>query len=321
MMSPEQHYGLLALRPGAEGTTPLPGGDASRWRALPTLQRGALVGADSATLRVGNDEGYVYLALEAAAWRGRPFDWDSTRLQLAIDTYRPELGQTVLPTSGVRSGAGFEFLIEINGPADAQLEVLPEYDPYMPFRLVGSGAFFGEHFRRPVLSTLRTDGVFDTLYTLTNRPRFTDKGTLIHGSGINIGRLRYGKAAEHSLADWWYDADAGLLELRIPWQMLNVSDPSSRQVLFESDPARALGERPDAPASQLTGVPTDGFRFGVVALRPGPDVAGTIPARDAYGNWPLAGFRTWSWAGWEMPTWHEYLKPAYSAMQRLWAAP
>ena len=260
-------------------------------------------------------------ALEAASWKGRAFPWDSTRLQIAIDTYRADLGQVVLPTSGLRSGAAFEFLVELNGPADAQLKVLPEYNPYMPHRLVESGAFFGEHFRRPILSTRRYDGVFDTLYALTNRPRFTDQGVLIRGSGINVGRLRYDTAERNSLADWWYDAEAGMLELRLPWAMLNVSDPSSRQVLFESDPLQATGQRPDAPPSVLTGLRTDGFRFGVVALRPGPDIAGTIPATDEYGNWPLTRFRTWAWPEWETPTWHEYLKPAYFALQRLWAAP
>lgn len=321
MLSPEQHYGMLALRPGAPGTTPLPGGDAARWRALPEWQRGVLFGRDSVTLRTGSDEGYMYLALEARSWRGRPFPWDSTRLQIAIDTHDPDRGQVVLPTSGIRSGAAFEFLIELNGPQDAQLKVLPEYNPYMPHRLVESGAFFGEHFRRPILSTRRYDGVFDTLYALTNRPRFTDKGELIRGSGFNMGRLLHARASENSLADWWYDVESGMLQLRLPWPMLNVSDPSSRQVLTESDPAQALGERPDAPRSQLTGVRTDGFRFGVVGLRSGPEIAGTIPARDEYGNWPLNRFKTWAWPEWETPTWHEYLKASYYSLQKLWAAP
>lgn len=75
---------------------------------------------------------------------------------------------------------------------------------------------------------------------------------------MNVGRLRYARAVDHSLADWWYDQEAGVLQLRLPWPMLNVSDPSSRQVLFESDPLQATGQRSDAAASRLTGVRTDG---------------------------------------------------------------
>jgi hypothetical protein len=84
---------------------------------------------------------------------------------------------------------------------------------------------------------------------------------------------------------------------------------------------RALAPVEGERESQLTGVPTEGFRFAVVAMRPGPDVIGTIPQLDAYGNWPRNGFVTWTWRGWEEPTWHEYLKPAYFALQRLWRAP
>ena len=321
IMSPEEHYGLLALRPGLSDRSPVLGGAPARWRALEAVQRGPLLGADTVTLRAGQDEGFVYLALDAASWRGRPFPWDSTRLQLAIDTFDPALGQLLLPTSGLRSGAAFEFLLELNGPADAQLKVLPEYLPFTPARLVESGTNYGEPFRRPLLSVRRQDAVFDTLYALTNRPRFMTDGRRVRGSGYNVGRLRFGTAERDSNADWWYDARAGILQLRLPWALLNVGDPSSRRVLFESDPEQALGRRPDAPPSERTSVLTDGFRFGVVALRRGPDVLGTLPALDEFGDWPLASFRTWSWPTWETPTWHEYLKPSYFALQRLWSAP
>jgi tetratricopeptide (TPR) repeat protein len=320
-LSPEQHYGIMALLAGAPGTTPELGADAGRWRALQVLQRGPLLGRDSAALRVGNDEAYVYLALEFPTLRGRPFPFATTRLQIAMDTYRPDLGQVVLPVSGLRSSAGFEFLLEVNDTTDAQLKIVPDYNPYMPQRLVEGGAFFGEHFRRPILSVRRYDGVFDSLFALTNRPRFTGDGMQIRGRGINIGRLRFGTLAANTLADWYWDAAAGLLEFRLPWGMLNVSDPSSGAILFESDVERALHPSDTGPGSQLVGKPSDGFRFGVVALRPGPDVVGTIPSLNAYGNWQSDAFVTWKWKTWDTPTFHAHLKPVYEALQRLWAAP
>jgi hypothetical protein len=242
-------------------------------------------------------------------------------LQLVIDTFDPALGQTVLPTSGLLSETGFEFLVEIGGPADALVKVLPEYSPLQRAHLVMSGEFYGEPFRRPVLSVRREDGVFDTLFVLTNRPRFIGPGRQVRGAGHNPGRLRYGRAADHSLADWWYDEREGMLQLRLPWGLLNVGDPSSRRVLAESDPEQALGRKPGAPPSRRASVVTDGFRFAVVAWTPGPDVLGTIPALDADGKWPMDRFRTWTWQTWENPTWHEYLKPAYRSLQQLWSAP
>ena len=320
-LSPEQHYGIMALLAGAPGTTPELGGDRLQWQKIPALQRGALFGRDSATLRVGDDESYVYVALEVPHFRGQAFPFSTTRLQVGIDTYRADLGQVILPVSGLRSGAGFEFLLEVNDTSDAQLKILPDYNPYMPQRLVESGAFFGEHFRRPIISVRRYDGMFDTLFALTNRPRFRGNGTRIRGRGVNMGRLHFGTLASSSLSDWWWDSAAGILEIRLPWGLLNVSDPSSGQILFESDPEHALHPTEEGPTSQLVGKPSDGFRFGVVALRNGPDIAGTIPALDAYGNWPLAAFTTWKWQTWQTPGFHAHLKPVYQALQRLWAAP
>jgi len=321
MGNPEEHYGMVALRPGVEGKVPLPGGPIAPWQALAPLQRGRLLGTDSVTMRVGSDEGFVYVALESAAWRARAFPWDATRLQLAIDTHGATLGQGLLPTSGLFSQAGFEFLVELNGPADAQLRVLPEYSPYRSPIEVESGEFYGEPFRRPLLSVRREDGVFDTLYALLNRPRYIAEGRKVRGVGRNVGRLRYGRAQDDSNADWWYDAASGMVQLRLPWGLLNVADPSSRRVMTESDPEQALGRRPGAPPSQRASVATEGFRFAAVAWRPGPDVLGTIPALDAQGHFTIERMPLWTWPTWETPTWHEYLKPAYRALQQYWAAP
>ena len=321
VMSPEKNYGIMAMLAGAPGTTPELGGDAARWHGIHALQSGALLGRDSATLRVGNDEAYVYVALDIPSLRGKPFPFATTKLQMGIDTYRADLGQAVLPLSGLRSGAGFEFMLEVNDTTDAQLKVAPDYNPYMPDRLAVGGAFFGEHFRRPIYSPRRSDGVFDTLFALTNRPRFMGDGKLVRGRGINVGRLRYGTLAANTINDWWWDAAAGVLEIRLPWGLLNVSDPSTGKILYESDVQLALHPPETGKGSELAGLQSDGFRFGVVAMRPGPDVLGTIPKLDPYGNWPLSGFTTWKWKTWDTPTYHAHLKPVYDALQKLWALP
>lgn len=321
VLSPEQNYGVIAIHAGRDGTTPLPGGDASKWTALKVLERGPLFGkADTSLVHMGNDEAYVYVAIEAPSLRGTPFPWPSERMQIAFDTFHPELGQTLLPTSGLRSEVGFEFLVELNGPTDAQLLVTPEYNPYVPARLTTGGDFFGEHFRRPILSRKRTDGQFDSLFALTNRPRYAHDGTFFPGSGVNMGRLVYARAADNTLADWYYDQNAGLLELRLPWGLLNVSDPSTNKVLYESDTTLALHPPDDCPpCSVLTGLPSDGMRVAVVALGGGPLLTGTIPALTPYGRFARSSFPTYTWPGWTEPTWHEYIKPTYGALRDLWA--
>jgi len=93
------------------------------------------------------------------------------------------------------------------------------------------------------------------------------------------------------------DADARLVEVRVPWGLLNVTDPSSRTVLAR---VRDPGPFPTAV--------TDGFRFEVVALaRDGATVRTRLPAG-----------RLYTWPTWDAPVFHERLKPAYYAMKELW---
>src|SRR6266571_9071614 len=55
---------------------------------------------------------------------------------------------------------------------------------------------------------------------------------------------------------------------------------------------------------------TDGFRFDVAAL---DRSRGGVVAR-------LGAGQTYAWPTWEVPTWHERLKPAYEAMRDVWGS-
>lgn len=290
-MDAEQHYGLLGQYAGPERTAPELGGDPTRWRALR-----ALGGNDSLRLRVGSDEAYLYLALQVDGGSLAP---DSARYLVGIDTYRRDRGEFRLPgVPGI--GTGVEFYLALSDSTDGRLFVTRSYNPYIaPWPGMGpTGLDPFYNFLCTVES--RTDaGQFDSLFVTTNRFRVTRGGTTIPARGVDRGRLRYGRQAESSLADWYLDRHAGLVEVRLPWGLLNVTDPSSRTILT------AIRER----GVVLTAT-TDGFRFVVAGLRRGDDhVIAYLPA-DA----------TYTWPTWEQPTWHERLKPAYYAMRDLWGS-
>src|SRR5437870_5190142 len=88
-------------------------------------------------------------------------------------------------------------------------------------------------------------------------------------------------------------------ELRMAWGLLNVPDPSSRHVMVRY---RRNGTFETAV--------TDGFRFDVAAL---DRSRGGVVAR-------LGAGQTYAWPTWEVPTWHERLKPAYEAMREVWGS-
>jgi tetratricopeptide (TPR) repeat protein len=291
VMDAEQNYGLLGEYAGDAAATPEPGGDPARWRALPLLEH-----AGPVALRVGADASYLYLGLE-----GGP-SLDSTRYILGLDTYAPASGERTLPGLSLVSDAGFEFALVLNDTTDAQLLVVPWYNPYLLPR-PGSGptaldAFYhwGAALQHP---RTRRAGAWDSLFVTTNRWRIARDGRTFPAKGVNRGRLRYGRADSSSLADWYADRVAGLVEVRLAWGLLNVTDPSSRRVL-----------RRIVPPDRFVTAVTAGFRFAVAA---------TARGDGAVRVW-LPANATYSWPTWEEPVWHERLKPVYAALRDLWAS-
>jgi hypothetical protein len=289
VMDAEQYFGLLGEYAGDSATTPEPGDNPVPWRALRVLEQG-----DRVTLRVGADASYLYIALDG----GPPLD--STRYVVGIDTYRRDRGELTLPKTSVASEVGFEFALVLHDTADAQLLVVPWYNPYLVPR-VGAGptALDALYNDSGTVDVERTDGGWDSLFVATNRWRIARDGRTFRARGVNRGRLRYGRAAHSSLVDWYCDPSARLIEVRLPWALLNVTDPSSRRIMLR------LG-----PGATFETTATDGFRFGValVGKRDGA-VRAWLPARTTY-----------TWPTWEQPVWHERLKPAYAALRDVWRA-
>jgi hypothetical protein len=306
VMDAEQSYGILGQYGGDAGRPRL-GGDPAPWRALRTIDERP-TDADRAphTLRAGADESYLYLAVELIPGR---FAWDSLGIQLAIDTYLPLIGQHLVLPVGVKSEIGFEFLVDLLTPDSATIRVTPDYNRHTGRPSAASGDDLGHFNRRPVVPVDREDGRFDSLFVVTNRARFGRDGTFFPARGSDRGRLSFGTEARSTLADWYVDETAGLLELRLPWDLLNVTDPSSRTLLYDRD---SVGQFGTARAGD--------FHFGVLVWRKGdvPVVVQAVPAlRD--GGWRAADFAGWHWSGWSEPRSHAGLKPVYDSLKSLWS--
>jgi hypothetical protein len=310
VMDAEQHYGILGMYAGDDSTTPELGGDRDRWHALTEISSSsAAAEARPGSLRIGSDESYLYLAVEFPGLAGRAFPWDSLGIRLALDTYRAELGQHRLQ-GGPASEIGFEFLADLTSDGDGTLRVTPDYNPYAGRDAIVDGDDDGRFARRPVTTTSRDDGRFDSLFVITNRARFARNGRFFPATGYDRGRLRAGTEAQSTLSDWYFDRAAGLLELRLPWGLINVSDPSTGTVLYDEGTTGSIGT-----------AASDGLRIGAVvwSRSTGHPVAALPALRD--GRWRAADFTSWSWKTWETPRWHQRLKPVYDSLKSLWSEP
>jgi hypothetical protein len=311
VMDAEQHYGILGMYAGDRATKPRLGGDVSRWLALPPLAAAASPHREGpATLRVGSDESHVYLALELPQRAGSDFPWQERDVAIALDTYRADLGQRTLPGGPITGDIGFEFVATFRDTSEAELRITPDYSPYVGGDAIINGDDYGRFGRRPIMTLTREDGRFDSMFVITNRARFTRDGRFIPARGTNRGRLRFGAEAQSTLSDWYWDRPAGVLELRLPWNLLNVSDPSTRTLLYEESTGGEIGTRQ-----------SDGFRIGVAIVggpRATPTLLAAIPEPGRDGRWHAYQFQSWQWQGWTTPRYHQRLKPVYDSLQAVW---
>ena len=160
----------------------------------------------------------------------------------------------------------------------------------------------------------RYDGEFDSLYVITNRARFGRDGTFFPATAYPRGVLQHGSHQASTLSDWYFDEGAGLLELRLPWALLNVTDPSSARILYEETIDTAVVNPPFGT------VQSDGLRVGALVYRRGgrPSIVTAVPAVTWPARWDADQFVTRAWKTWSVPTYHQRLKPVYYTLKALW---
>ena len=294
----EQNFGLIAARPGRDGPTIVLDGLTTDWQHVPIHQQGGK--SDRLAMRITSDEGFLYVLVEIES--DRSLAEPGSELWLAIDTYDAQRGSHRLPDpAGLKTTPGFEFLVQIEDRDHARILVDRPYD------------LFSQRNRRPYRSTDNDRGDFVEISVFTNRDRYGRDGTYYPARGYSRSPLRHGTTRAEdeqydSLSDWFLSADGTTLELRLPWGLLNVADPSSRRVTHETT-------RQD---DVVDTVETDGFRFQLLWLENSPRGRRRVTAIPARGS-TLKGFPTYLWPGWESPTYHLRRKRSFGIVRDGWS--
>ncbi|WP_243317591.1 hypothetical protein [Geothrix paludis] len=304
-MDAEENYGLIAYRPGAKGPSILIDGKAEDWARIPAYLEGR-----GLSLKVVADEGWLHLGL----FLPRPVDFSKEAILVGLDTVDVRRGDHRLPwVAGPRSEAGLEFVILFQGPDHTGVFVdapyaIPDYRP-LPQHRYQSVANEAGRFLLPTAKS--------------NHPRIGRDGTRFPGHTTEIGWLRQGTQdradpAFDSRAEWQAGrgpGGQGFLEARIPWTLLQVTDPSQRMVL--DDPGRKHGDPLESSKST-------GFRFVLAILdadKPlgeGPSALRlTLPAA-VRGSIPVPPLYTWP--TWSRPTFHRFRKLSFAIYQKALAA-
>jgi hypothetical protein len=333
----EQMFGLMSFDPGASKPVVTVDGKTTDWEKA-GIRPLTVPGASGASalrqyndgydeqrridrVYMASDERYVYFRLDFGK-SGKPLDWTRTGATILLDTV-PDQGQTAVLGGELTSEAGFDFAIDLKGPDASRIWV----DSYYDLHELQYGRMLQMIPQAPYADK-RDNGVFHKqLLTLNKQltiPNRQGDDSVIPFESYETGVLRFGVADPDSpqydsLADAAFNAKDASVELRIPWQLLHMKDPSMHEAVGD---IRLKG----LDAS----VQTPGFRVAVVTTKPEPDaepaqqpggpaIADSLPSA-SNGMLRAPDMPFYQWEGWEFPQTHERLKKSYYKLKETLAA-
>ncbi|MGB9791536.1 MAG: family 2 glycosyl transferase [Thermacetogeniaceae bacterium] len=277
----EQRFGILSFDPGEKERGVCVDGDASEWS-----QRKPLLATDEGELCAAADEEGVYFLLRLK----RPYR-EGSRIIIPIDTI-PGQGNEAMKGDGVDLGRPCEFVVVIDGKRNSRVLVDAYYNPFY--------YIYGEQLKmleRDSAYYVKGSGEFRPIFLCLSRPVFLpQEKRAIPLKKVETGRLRFGNAnpaaADYdSLADFAYKGS--VVELRIPWQLLNIMDPSSRMAMA------------DLHGGGITPVKIPGFYVSFLVLGDGSRGSRSAPR-----------YAFFTWREWKKPSYHERLKRSYEIVKR-----
>ncbi len=279
----EQYFGLLSFDPGSEQSVCYVDGDASEWTDDDIVaDRGDM------KLSMKYDEKFVYFMVKKD---GLNIDKDKIYIPLDIT---PKSGSSYYEEKNMLFDRAVDFIIELEGKQNSRVRVQERYE---------------------VLRSNYSENVYEfNAYLKDNipskdSPRFTNIDMILQtatpliynnmqapAETFETGKLTYGNANPsskdfNSLADFM--AGDGFVEIKLPWQLLNFSDPSLMTI--HDDYYEHYGIEYIEVSEIWAGLSSNGSEPRRAELKP---------------------FKLKKWEN--TVTYHERLKSSYYALQKYW---
>jgi tetratricopeptide (TPR) repeat protein len=328
-MNPAEFFGLMAADPGRRKIHLL-GGDPAEWGNTPPFyaefspSQVQAVGdrfdpaRDLKALYVDADEGFLYLRLVVARLDndgdGQP-DWKEVNYLIGVGTAPKLAGLTSLPfIARIPFPMGMTYAIQLAGPESSQILIASSYNPFQILPVEGipaQSALLPKLGWKPSLSG---SGTFEPQVGEPNRRRFARDGQYFPPQRYNRGALRYGtldrQASDYdSLAEWHANVRTNTIDLRIPWNLLNVTDPSSLKIFAgtQEDGTVLTADTPGFVLAAFSFRPPAQSERGPSIMTQNSPVADALPALLGPQTMDSSALKEFRWAGWDTP--HYDLRP------------
>lgn len=276
----EQEFGVLAFDPGAAKSICYVDGDTSDWK-----DDKPLVDNRNMKLYVKSDEKYLYIMGDI-----KEFDFEKDKLFLPIDI-TPNSGNDKYNDYNLQFKRPTDMVVVLDKKGGSRIVTDAYYDTFYytyanQLNMMDRNSGYEK----------KNSGIFNPIYLCLNRQLYLpeDKKSLPLQK-YETGKLVIGDAnPEHSdynsLTD--YSVNKNIVEIRIPWQLLNVMDPSSKMIM---DDFYAKGK--------ITPTKVPGLYVGGILTKNNNIIENS-------------NMEFYNWEEWEEPTYHERLKPSYDILKR-----
>jgi hypothetical protein len=266
---------------------------------------------------VSSDFAYFYIRVDVEPGA---LDWKHWNYWIALNTLPGESGSRTL--AGIRAPleSGANFLVQLTDPTHARILVTENYNPNEVVSVPGRPGQTQISRKVGMKVQLEETSHFVEQVIEANLPRYAHDGRIFPALNYDRSPLPYGSAdradsrySSHAL--WHVNTDEGMIELRLPWGLLQLTDPSDLQAFAGTDEQWG---HPNALSK-----PTPGITVVVFALYvPGPllpiVVSSSLPPLGSTGKLvtppPL-----YTWDKWDRVDFRPYFKPSYFALQKVFA--
>ncbi|KZE68952.1 hypothetical protein AWM68_01395 [Fictibacillus phosphorivorans] len=293
----EQQFGLLSFDP----ESPIKAdGEVGDWVSIAPYQSSSK-NKDLKSLYVTSDNRYVYMRIDY----NKKIDLENLNTTILVDTIS-EQGQLSSPDRLVKMDAGAEFAINLVNTKKSRILVDSYYDAN--YYLYGHEL---QMIEQKDYASKKNNGIYHPITMVLNK-ELTIPSTkqVIPFQSFETGKLHFGNgnpASENydSLTDVSVNEKEGIVELRIPWLLLNVKDPSLHEVMGDMWSGKLKGSKK-----------TDGFAIATFTYNEdGKKVVDSLPIAKE-GVIPLSDTKKYRWDEWNEPLYQERLKQSYYEMQK-----
>jgi hypothetical protein len=249
-------------------------------------------------LYMDHDERYLYFRLDISSTNE---DFFTKGFPLILLDTVPNQGNSKSEMiEQVTFENGIDFIINLNGLNQSRVLVDTYYD------------LFSLQYRKDLQLSedppINNSGKFMPIhYALNREMTIPSQNKTYPFSYYETGKLRYGNGNPHSsnydsLADFYIDQNQEVLEIRIPWLLLNYRDPSQRKVISDIYVEKEREEEEE-------GEKTDGIFVSALLVKPS-DSEG-LKVIDSFPS-----FKLYSWEEWDLPAYEERLKSSYEIVKK-----